>query len=94
MCSPRHNEQQAHQKSYHPTGRAHVDAALALVERLTRGYADWFERAFSYLLIGGFSVMVNLVVFSLLYYRVLWPADQQWHYVVAFAVQTPTEYKG
>lgn len=76
---------QAYQKSYYPTGRAYADAALELIDRLTRGHADWFQRAFSYLLIGGLSAVVNLVVFSLVYYRVSWPANQQWHYAVAFA---------
>ena len=56
-----------------------------MIGTLTRGHADWFGRAFSYLLIGGFSV-VNLLVFSLVYYRVTWPLDQQWHYIVAFGV--------
>jgi putative flippase GtrA len=74
----------AYQKSYHPTGKAHADAALHQVERLTRGYADWFGRAFRYLLFGGFSVVVNLVVFSLVYYWMVWPANQQWHYAFAF----------
>jgi hypothetical protein len=35
----------------HPTGRAYADAALEMIDRLTRGHADWFQRAFSYLLI-------------------------------------------
>jgi putative flippase GtrA len=56
-----------------------------MIDRLTKGHADWFGRAFSYLLIGACSVMVNLIVFSLVYYRVSWPADQQWHYAVALA---------
>jgi hypothetical protein len=70
----------------HPTGRAYADAALEMIDRLTRGHADWFQRAFSYLLIGGFSVVVNLIVFSLVYYRVSWPAEQQWHYAAASEV--------
>ena len=41
-----------------------------MIDRLTRGHADWFGRAFSYLLFGGFSVVVNLLVFALVYYRV------------------------
>lgn len=53
---------------------------------MIRRHADWFQRAFSYLLFGGLSVVVNLVVFSVMYYRVSWPADQQWRYAVAFAV--------
>lgn len=57
-----------------------------MIGTLTRGHADWFGRAFSYLLIGGFSAVVNLLVFSLVYYRVTWPLDQQWHYIVAFGV--------
>ena len=77
---------QAFRRSYSPTGNASADAALALIDRLTRGRADWFQRAFSYLLIGGFSMVVNLVVFSLVYYGVTWPAEQQWHYAFAFAV--------
>jgi putative flippase GtrA len=76
---------QAYQKSYSPTGNAYVDAALELIDRLTRGRADWFQRAFSYLLIGGFSVAVNLAVFSLVYYRLSWPAGQQLRYAFAFA---------
>jgi putative flippase GtrA len=76
---------QAYQKSYHPTGNATADAALEIIDRLTRGRADWFQRAFSYLIFGGFSAIVNLVVFSLVYYQVPWPAHQQWHYVLAFA---------
>lgn len=60
------------------------DAALALIGRLTGGRTDWFGRAFSYLLIGGCSMLVNLVVFSLIYYRVFWSVQQQWHYAFAF----------
>ena len=77
---------QTHQKSYYPTGNAFADATLELIDRLTKGRADWFQRAFSYLIFGGFSAAVNLVVFSLVYYRVSWPAGQQWHYIFAFAI--------
>lgn len=75
---------QAYRKSYQPTGNASVDTTLAMIDRLTGGRADWFQRAFSYLIIGGCSMVVNLVVFSLIYYRVSWPANQQWRYVLAF----------
>ena len=77
---------QARWLSYHPTGNAYADALLTMIDRLTRGHADWFQRACSYLLIGGCSTMVNLLVFTIVYYRVLWPVNQQWHYVVAFAM--------
>lgn len=77
---------QVYQQSYHPTGNASVDAVLAMIDRLTGGRADWFQRAFSYLIIGGCSMVVNLVVFALVYYRVSWPANQQWHYALAFVV--------
>ena len=82
MYSPRHK---VNQQSYHPVGNASVDALLAMIDRLTRGRADWVGRAFSYVIIGGCSMVVNLVVFSLVYYRVSWPANQQWHYVLAFS---------
>ena len=87
MYSPRSKlpapHQPAYQRSYYPTGSVYADAALALIDRLTRGRADWFQRAFSYLIFGGFSALMNLAVFSLVYYRVSWPAEQQWHYVFA-----------
>lgn len=57
-----------------------------MIDRFTRGHADWFQRACSYLLIGGCAMMVNVLVFSIVYYRVSWPVDQQWHYVFAFVV--------
>jgi len=56
------------------------------INKLTVGHADLIQRAFSYLLFGGFAVIVNLLVFSLVYYQIHWPADQQWHYVLAFAL--------
>lgn len=55
-------------------------------EKRRRGHAGWMQRGFNYLLFGGFAVVVNLLVFSLVYYRIGWPADQQWHYAVAFAL--------
>jgi putative flippase GtrA len=77
---------QSYQKSYHPTGNARADTALDLIDRLTRGRADWVQRAFSYLIFGGFSAVVNLAVFSMVYYHGSWPANQQWHYAFAFAL--------
>jgi putative flippase GtrA len=77
---------QACQKSYSPTGRAYVDTVLELIDRLTRGHADWFQRAFSYLIFGGFSALVNLAVFSLVYYWLPWPVERLWQYAVAVAV--------
>ena len=58
---------------------------LASIDKFTGGHADLVQRAFSYLLFGGFAVIVNLLVFSLVYYQIAWPADQQWHYFIAFA---------
>lgn len=56
------------------------------IDKFTSGHADLMQRALSYLLFGGFAVIVNLLVFSLAYYGVFWPAEQQWHYVMAFAI--------
>ena len=77
---------QVHQLRYLPTGRAYADLTLDIIDRFTGGHADWFQRAFSYLLIGGFAAMVNLIFFYIVYYRVSLPVDQTWHYVVAFEI--------
>ncbi len=77
---------QAHQLSYHSTGWAYTDLALEMIDKFTGGHADWIQRAFSYLLFGGFAAIVQLIFFYIMYYRVPLPVDQPWHYVIAFAV--------
>jgi putative flippase GtrA len=52
--------------SYRPTQWALVNRALDVVDVVTRGRADWVQRAFSYLFIGGTAALVNLAVLTLL----------------------------
>ena len=56
------------QPSYHPTGWTFVDSVFAIIDQLTNGRADWFQRLFSFLLVGGLASIVNLLCFSTVYY--------------------------
>src|SRR5260221_14379677 len=77
----------AHHLNHCPTGKVSADWALHSIDnKIIRGHADWFQRAFSYLLIGGLSVVVNLLVFSILYYQVSSPLHHPLQDVVAFAL--------
>ena len=49
--------------SYHPTQWAIVNRMLDVVDRVTKGRADWVVRFFSYIFFGGTAAVVNLVVF-------------------------------
>ncbi|MDQ2713277.1 MAG: GtrA family protein [Chloroflexota bacterium] len=59
--------------SYHPTRLKFVNAALDLADDVTGGRAGWLQRLFTYLCIGGFAAVVNIVIFSLVLYRVPLP---------------------
>jgi len=69
--------------SYRPTGWALADRVLAQVDARTGGKADWFQRLFTYLIIGGFAACVNLAVFYVMLYRVPLATSEQVHYLVA-----------
>lgn len=58
---------------YQPTHWAFVNALLDRVDQLTGGRAGWFQRFFTYVLIGGFAALVNVAVFSLVFYRISLP---------------------
>src|SRR5260370_41870182 len=62
-----------HLPSYQPTHWAFVNALLDRVDQLTGGRAGWFQRFFTYVLIGGFAALVNVAVFSLVFYRISLP---------------------
>lgn len=51
--------------SYHPTGKPRIDHLLDLTDRLTGGRAEWIQRAFSYLFVGGIAAIVNLITLQL-----------------------------
>jgi len=75
--------------SYHPTGMAKVDHLLDLTDRLTGGRAEWIQRAFSYLFVGGIAAVINLVTLQLMLNALEGaPFSHQVHYVIAFAIAT------
>ncbi len=75
--------------SYQPTGMAKVDRLLDLTDRLTGGRAEWIQRAFSYLFIGGIAAIINLITLQITL-NLLTPStlSYQIHYAIAFAVAT------
>jgi dolichol-phosphate mannosyltransferase len=64
---------------------------LTVIDRVSGGRADWVVRFFSYAIVGGTAAVVNLICFSLLYYKA--PIDfgsgalaHTIHYIVVFAL--------
>jgi len=81
--------------SYQPTGWRVLDRPLALVDRLSGDRAGWGQRFVSYFFIGGFAAGVNLVAFTLLYYRLQLPVDERSlpfyeaaRYLIVFTIAT------
>ena len=76
--------------TYTKTRWGTVNMLLDLVDRITRGKAGWFQRLFSYLLVGGFAAVVNLIVFGMLFYHVfaLSLTNYSVRYVVSYAIAT------
>jgi putative flippase GtrA len=75
--------------SYHPTGMAKVDRLLDLADRLTGGRAEWIQRAFSYLFVGGIAAIINLITLQVMLNLLeSAPFSHRVHYVIAFAVAT------
>ena len=56
--------------SYQPTRWPVVNRSLDFVDAVTHGRADWAQRLVSYLFVGGFAALINLAVFSIIYYWV------------------------
>jgi len=77
-----------HLPSYQPTGWTFVDRTLDSIDQITGGRADWFQRLFIYLLIGGCAAIVNLICFSIVYYHILRMASDPGRYLIAFTVAT------
>ena len=61
--------------SYHPTPWKLVNRVLDIVDTVTGGRADWVQRLFTYLFIGGVAALVNLAVFSLVLYGIHMPTN-------------------
>ncbi|HKB47942.1 MAG TPA: GtrA family protein [Ktedonobacterales bacterium] len=72
--------------SYTPTGVAILDALLAWAEERTSGKAGLLQRVFTYLVIGGFAAVVNLLFLGLFYQVIKLDINDTVHYYVAFAL--------
>src|SRR5258708_13169551 len=71
---------------YQPTHWAFVNALLDRVDQLTGGRAGWFQRFFTYVLIAGFAALVNVPIFSLVFYRISLPLSTPIRNLVATIV--------
>ncbi len=69
--------------SYRPTPWAIVNHGLDIVDNVSGGRADWFQRFITYLFIGGFAAVVNLVVFYVVLYHLPLPVSAVAHNVIA-----------
>ncbi len=65
--------------SYRPTQWAIVNRILDLVDRVTKGRADWAVRFFSYIFFGGAAAVVNLVVFYIALHYIPLHIKIPWH---------------
>ncbi|HKT39242.1 MAG TPA: GtrA family protein [Ktedonobacterales bacterium] len=75
--------------SYHPTGMAKVDRLLDLADQLTGGRAEWIQRAFSYLFVGGIAAIINLITLQVtLNLLASSPLPYKIHYGIAFVIAT------
>jgi putative flippase GtrA len=72
--------------SYHPTRFALANRVLDMVDEVTDGKADWFQRLFTYLLVGGFAAVVNLVMFHVLLTYTATSMNASLHYLSANVV--------
>lgn len=69
--------------SYHPTAWAFVNRVLDIVDTITGRRAAWCQRFFMFALIGGFAALVNMAVFSLVFYVIALPVNETMHNVIA-----------
>lgn len=72
--------------SYAPTGIALLDTLLARTDDLTHGKAGLLQRAFTYICIGGFAAVVNLVTLYLVYNVATLPFSPNIHWFIAFVI--------
>jgi putative flippase GtrA len=59
--------------SYNLTTYAWLNTILKRVDTITNGKAGVLQRLFSFLLVGGVCALINLVIFTLLYYKLSHP---------------------
>lgn len=73
----------ARTSSYQITRLPIANRVLEIVDRLTNGKAGMLQRLFSFLFIGGFGAVINLVIANLLYEKLSLPINAGIHYVIA-----------
>lgn len=56
-----------HERSYIPTRWPLANKALDVADTMTGGKGGWIQRLVSYLFVGGFAAVVNLIFFHLMY---------------------------
>lgn len=74
------------QPSYMLTGIGIVDSLLATADTITKGKAGLLQRAVSYLMVGGFAAVVNLICLYVFNDMVQMPFPRVAHSVVAFLI--------
>ncbi|MGI9058452.1 MAG: GtrA family protein [Ktedonobacteraceae bacterium] len=83
----KHNAHKAQPKgtlpSYRPTPWAIVNYGLDIVDKVSGGRADWFQRFITYIFIGGAAAVVNLIVFYVVLYHIPLPISAVAHNLVA-----------
>lgn len=72
--------------SYYLTRWPLVNRVLAVTEQVTHGKAGLIQRAFTYLLVGGFAACVNLTVFTIVLALPIVASNDQAHNLVAYLV--------
>lgn len=77
---------EAEEASYYLTRWPAVNQLLAVVEERTQGKAGLIQRAFTYLLVGGFAACVNLAVFGIMLRLPILASSDQVHNIVAYLV--------
>jgi putative flippase GtrA len=71
--------------SYHLSRWRPANRLLAIADVITLGHADWVQRLATYLVFGGTSALVNLVVFMLIL-RLRVPTSDVIHNLIAYLV--------
>ncbi len=65
-----------------------MNRVLDITDRLPGRWVGWFQRLFSFLLVGGFGTVVNMVCFSIIYYSLVRLIDNLVVYFIAFIAAT------
>jgi putative flippase GtrA len=79
--APLHDE-----PGYVRTGVTLIDNLFAWIDRVSNGKGGFVQRVCTYLIIGGWAAVVNLVCLGLFYHVIKMPFNDSVHYFIAFAL--------